>query len=84
MEETNTRILAKLKGGLRDGDSLLLVPYGSDGPPNQLTYLTTTANQAAWAVYEMNPLLGYWPTEPMEIEYCYVGIFSLSYKAKLS
>lgn len=45
-------ITMELVGGVMDGDTVTLAPAGSVGPPQQLGYLDTNANEACWSVYE--------------------------------
>ena len=71
-------IHAKLQGGPMDGDSIVISAMGSVGPPQQLCYLTTRQDMAAWMVYEAeHVMVGEWPTENTEQAFQFVGYYNL-------
>ncbi len=68
----------ELVGGPMDGDSLVISPNGSVGPPQQLCYLGAEKNQAAWMVYESEHVFAPgWPSEDTKVRFNFCGWYSL-------
>ena len=77
MEEANP-IKITLVGGPMDGDTTLLTPFGSVGPPQQLRYFSSDGKNPVWWTYE-SELIGVaraavWGEHlPLEVKYICVG-----------
>ena len=71
MIEEACSVQVTLVGGHLDGDTVLLTPAGSLGPPNFLGYVGATEKDGAgFYVYTCGlDALAVWPKEPMRLKY---------------
>ena len=78
MPEECGLVQINLFGGPMDGDSIIMSPAGSVGPPQQLCYMGSAKDQAAWMVYESeNVFKPGWPKENEHWRFNFVGWYSL-------
>lgn len=83
MDVINCILMVKLCGGPMDGDTVALLPNGSCRPPQQLGYLTTKNDQAAWAIYESRDLPMDWVIGHTEAFFDYAGLVSCNRQERL-
>lgn len=85
-----------LVGGKLDGDTIVIMPNGSLGPPQNLSYLDVVhkdgpddyTGEACWLVYGIPfdmlfSTQGDWPHDDTKVEYHFIGRFSIDYSRKL-